>query len=168
MLTGSHDKAITNCLNACRSTLVTQNEAWRAWGPLKRLVWRFLYVPPEIWAELAATRESVFPILAGRSVFAVTRVSIFQYFAARNILHMIEESIFRADSAEQILINDPHGLYLTCIYCQCLGHVWWSENSRIVEGVIDTTISITIAIIRDALSSWGISCLTFTNPYLDI
>lgn len=55
------------------------------------------------------------------------------------------------DNAEHLLHNDPHGLYPTSIYRQCHGHVSSSEDSKVIEGVMGTTITTTIEIVRNVL-----------------
>lgn len=56
------------------------------------------------------------------------------------------------DNAEWLLHNDPHALYPTSIYRQGSGHVTSSEDSSRIEGVMSTTITTTIEIVRDVLS----------------
>lgn len=56
------------------------------------------------------------------------------------------------ENAEWLLENDPHALYPTSIYRQGSGHVTSSEDSSRIEGVMSTTITTTIEIVRDVLS----------------
>lgn len=56
------------------------------------------------------------------------------------------------ENAEWLLHNDPHALYPTSIYRQGSGHVTSSEDSSRIEGVMSTTITTTIEIVRDVLS----------------
>ncbi|CDF32981.1 unnamed protein product [Chondrus crispus] len=55
-------------------------------------------------------------------------------------------------NADYLLDNDPHALYPTSIYRQCKGHVTSSDDSRVIESVMGTTITTTIEIVRDVLS----------------
>lgn len=55
------------------------------------------------------------------------------------------------ENAEWLLQNDPHALYPTSIYRQCNGHVTSTTDSKLIEGVMGTTITTTIKIVRDVL-----------------
>lgn len=57
------------------------------------------------------------------------------------------------DNAEYLLDSDPHALYPTSIYRQCSGHVTSSSDSKVIEAVMGTTITTTIEICRDVLST---------------
>eukprot|EP00188_Purpureofilum_apyrenoidigerum_P004429 Plantae.Rhodophyta-Purpureofilum_apyrenoidigerum.ctg5009.p1 GENE.Plantae.Rhodophyta-Purpureofilum_apyrenoidigerum.ctg5009~~Plantae.Rhodophyta-Purpureofilum_apyrenoidigerum.ctg5009.p1 ORF type:complete len:876 (-),score=200.40 Plantae.Rhodophyta-Purpureofilum_apyrenoidigerum.ctg5009:642-3269(-) len=47
--------------------------------------------------------------------------------------------------------KDPHAIYPTSIYRNCSGHVSSSDDSKVIEGVMGTTITTTIEIVRDVL-----------------
>lgn len=47
--------------------------------------------------------------------------------------------------------NDPHAIYPTSIYRVCNGHVTSSEDSKRIEGVMGTSITTSIEIVRDVL-----------------
>lgn len=57
------------------------------------------------------------------------------------------------ENAEWLIRNDPHALYPTSIYRQCTGHITSSEDSTLIEGVMGTTITTTIKIVRDVLDT---------------
>eukprot|EP00177_Eucheuma_denticulatum_P000481 GFKZ01000844.1.p1 GENE.GFKZ01000844.1~~GFKZ01000844.1.p1 ORF type:complete len:898 (+),score=141.90 GFKZ01000844.1:173-2866(+) len=65
---------------------------------------------------------------------------------ARESLRKIYEG-----NAEYLLENDPHAIYPTSIYRQCAGHVTSSEDCRVIEGVMGTTITTTIEIVNEVL-----------------
>ncbi|GAB0497026.1 hypothetical protein MMPV_008349 [Pyropia vietnamensis] len=67
--------------------------------------------------------------------------------AARADLKAIYE-----ENADWLLHNDPHALFPTSIYRQGGGHVSSSEDSTRIEGVMSTTITTTIEIVRDVLN----------------
>lgn len=54
-------------------------------------------------------------------------------------------------NAEYLLANDPHALYPTSVYRQCAGHITSSDDYRVIESVMGTTITTTIEIVRDVL-----------------
>lgn len=54
-------------------------------------------------------------------------------------------------NADYLLQHDPHAIYPTSIYRQSFGHVTTSTDSRVIEGVMGTTITTTIQIVRDVL-----------------
>lgn len=56
------------------------------------------------------------------------------------------------ENADRLEETDPHALYPTSIYRQCAGHVTSSEDSSVIEGVMSTTITTTIEIVRDVLN----------------
>eukprot|EP00168_Porphyra_purpurea_P000426 TRINITY_DN1046_c0_g1_i4.p1 TRINITY_DN1046_c0_g1~~TRINITY_DN1046_c0_g1_i4.p1 ORF type:complete len:888 (+),score=310.47 TRINITY_DN1046_c0_g1_i4:440-3103(+) len=56
------------------------------------------------------------------------------------------------ENAQYLLENDPHALYPTSIYRQGSGHVTSSDDSSRIEGVMSTTITTSIEIVRDVLN----------------
>lgn len=54
-------------------------------------------------------------------------------------------------NAEWLLEHDPHALYPTSIYRQSSGHVTSSKDSTAIEGIMSTTITTSIEIVRDIL-----------------
>lgn len=56
------------------------------------------------------------------------------------------------ENADYLLQDDPHAIFPTSIYRQCYGHVTSSDDSRVIEGVMGTSITTTIEIVRDVLS----------------
>lgn len=56
-----------------------------------------------------------------------------------------------SENAEYLLDNDPHALYPTSVYRQCAGHITSSDDYRVIESVMGTTITTTIEIVRDVL-----------------
>ncbi len=60
-------------------------------------------------------------------------------------------SLYEATSIK-LLDADPHAIYPTSIYRQCFGHITSSDDSCVIEGVMGTSITTTIEIVRDVLS----------------
>lgn len=54
-------------------------------------------------------------------------------------------------NADYLLEHDPHAIYPTSIYRQASGHISSTEDSSIIEGVMATTITTTVQIVRDVL-----------------
>lgn len=57
-----------------------------------------------------------------------------------------------AQNAVYLEDNDPHAIFPTSVYRQCSGHVTSTEDSTVIEGVMGTTITTTIEIVRDVLN----------------
>lgn len=56
------------------------------------------------------------------------------------------------DNAEQLIENDPHAVYPTSVYRQSFGYCTSTDDSCIIEGIMGTTITTTIEIVRDVLA----------------
>eukprot|EP00171_Calliarthron_tuberculosum_P005346 IDg5346t1 len=54
-------------------------------------------------------------------------------------------------NADYLLEHDPHAIYPTSIYRQSSGHISSTTDSSVIEGVMATTITTTVQIIRDVL-----------------
>lgn len=56
------------------------------------------------------------------------------------------------DNMDHLLENDPHAIYPTSIYRQSSGHISSTEDSSMIEGVMNTTITTTVMIVKDVLN----------------
>lgn len=56
------------------------------------------------------------------------------------------------DNAEKLVENDPHAVYPTSVYRQSFGYCTSTDDSCIIEGIMGTTITTTIEIVRDVLA----------------
>lgn len=56
------------------------------------------------------------------------------------------------DNAEQLIESDPHAVYPTSVYRQSFGYCTSTDDSCVIEGIMGTTITTTIQIVRDVLA----------------
>lgn len=56
------------------------------------------------------------------------------------------------ENAEELIESDPHAVFPTSVYRQSFGYCTSTDDSCIIEGIMGTTITTTIEIVRDVLS----------------
>lgn len=67
-------------------------------------------------------------------------------------------------NADYLLENDPHALFPTSIYRQSKGHITSSDDSRVIESVMGTTITTTIEIVKNVLDPANIQLRDIYKP----